>query len=471
MNAPPPVIGPPQFSGHGGPPPRIAEGRQPWAWVLMSLLFAGLIGLALASYFGSLPAEKDTAPTEKFSKEAGELQYWVAIKTLAPSLDTTGKGGSRQQIRSIADRLEPQVAKSPEAARLYAAARFESGEPITDRLEILERSKRLGDRSFAEIYLEEPLTRDEARALSAKLDDHGFVTVLAKVHALERTGDQDARKRLLPLGTWLGIATVVGAVMLVGGLGLVLWLVYAVARSRKKLVPHGFPRPCLTPLDGDRGAARMVLFLLIFVFVGGLFVPLATRGLDDATGGAVASVAVAIVFFASLRLRIFGRATSFREVVGETTGLGKLVGWGVVGWMAMVPVVLLLSLASQALTRFLPEPTHPINDLLPNAGPWQAAMLFLAAAILAPLMEETAFRGILLPAVSRALGSVFFGIVISSFLFASIHPQGIAGWPPLMGIGAVCAALTYQTRSLVPAMVVHAIHNGLIVTVSLLILR
>ncbi|HRF59868.1 MAG TPA: type II CAAX endopeptidase family protein [Fimbriimonadaceae bacterium] len=461
-----PWIAPPPFS-----PPDV-ERRQAWTWVILGLLFAGLIALSLLSYFGVIgggtrEAKGDDGPAPpRFSKEASGLAYWVAIKTIVPAM---GQSDSNREIEKIADELKPSTQESPEAARLYAAARYEVGKPV-EHLEVLTDSEEVGDRAFAAIYLDASPTIAEARKHSADLDDHGFITTLAKVHALERAGDEGARKRLLPIGTWWGIAGLIGAVLLIACLGLILWLVYGIALSQKKLMPKGFPMPCLTPLDGDRGAARMVLFVLIFVFVGSYAAIALSDLADDATQGVASSLAVAVVFIASLRTRLFGRATSFRQVVGDTHQVGKLIGWGVLGWIATVPVVLLLSFATQALTRFLPEPTHPISDMLPNAGAWQIAMLFMAAAIMAPLLEETAFRGILFPAVSRLVGSVVLGILISSFLFASIHPQGIAGWPPLMGIGAVCAIVTYQTRSLIPAMVLHAIHNGLLVGASLLLL-
>ena len=79
------------------------------------------------------------------------------------------------------------------------------------------------------------------------------------------------------------------------------------------------------------------------------------------------------------------------------------------------------------------------------------------------------FRGTMLPAISRVTKSPAWGIVISSFLFAAIHPQGLVLWLSLATVGAMAAMVTYQTKSLVPAIVLHAVHNFAIMMMGLLV--
>ena len=66
--------------------------------------------------------------------------------------------------------------------------------------------------------------------------------------------------------------------------------------------------------------------------------------------------------------------------------------------------------------------------------------------------------------------SVAFSALLNGFIFAAIHPQGIAGIPGLMTL-AICFSLTREWRnSLAAPMLMHGIHNTLVTCVSLLLL-
>ncbi len=85
-------------------------------------------------------------------------------------------------------------------------------------------------------------------------------------------------------------------------------------------------------------------------------------------------------------------------------------------------------------------PVHPVAPLLADASLGFKLILLIFAAVIAPIVEETMFRGVLyrhLREGSRHFGgaaSFLLSAVITSFIFASIHPQGWLGIPPLMGI-------------------------------------
>ena len=99
--------------------------------------------------------------------------------------------------------------------------------------------------------------------------------------------------------------------------------------------------------------------------------------------------------------------------------------------------------------------------------------IFFIASVLAPLTEEIMFRGVLYRTLrdgsrrSSRVVSILFAALISSLIFAAIHPQGIVGIPVLT-ILAFGFCLVRQWRgSLIACITMHAIHNGL--TMSLLI--
>lgn len=119
-------------------------------------------------------------------------------------------------------------------------------------------------------------------------------------------------------------------------------------------------------------------------------------------------------------------------------------------------------------------PTHPILGLAAGSGPWQMVEIFLVASVLAPIMEETVFRGVLyggLRGSTRRFG-YWFSIVLSatlvSLIFAIIHPQGVVAVPGLMAVAFGLTLAREWRGSLVPGMVAHGINNGLIMALMLL---
>lgn len=95
--------------------------------------------------------------------------------------------------------------------------------------------------------------------------------------------------------------------------------------------------------------------------------------------------------------------------------------------------------------------------------PWAPLLtLGIAVVVLAPLTEEWLFRGILMPALQRALGArrawagVVAAVLISSLIFGLLH------WPVwwVPGIyGVVLALLSLRMRSLAMPMLVHGAIN------------
>jgi hypothetical protein len=128
-------------------------------------------------------------------------------------------------------------------------------------------------------------------------------------------------------------------------------------------------------------------------------------------------------------------------------------------------VFLIAWLAQWLGTRFFPEvapPYHPVQALAASApAGWARFGLFLLVAVSAPLVEETFFRGILYGALRRRFG-VAAGILGSGAIFAILHPQLPLGFLPIFALGAVLAGLYEWRRSLLPGMVFHAVHNGLL---------
>jgi len=78
------------------------------------------------------------------------------------------------------------------------------------------------------------------------------------------------------------------------------------------------------------------------------------------------------------------------------------------------------------------------------------------------------FRGLLMPALRLRWGPIG-GVLLTSAIFAMLHPNLPEGFLPLWSIGSAFAVVCVRRQSLVPAIFMHAIHNGLI-TVGMFLL-
>jgi membrane protease YdiL (CAAX protease family) len=111
-------------------------------------------------------------------------------------------------------------------------------------------------------------------------------------------------------------------------------------------------------------------------------------------------------------------------------------------------------------------PTHPIIQEFAAGTWWAYAQIFLLAAVCAPIVEEIMFRGVLyrhLREATRGLGAVGSFLasgLLSSFVFAIIHPQGWVATPVLMALALGFTIAREWRGSLIPCIVAHAVNNG-----------
>ncbi len=170
-----------------------------------------------------------------------------------------------------------------------------------------------------------------------------------------------------------------------------------------------------------------------------------------------------------------------RQEIGWTAGrrpaLEPLLGVGT--YAAALPLVflglvlMLVLKGAQELIHGPPDPFgpsgapgHPITAVVNNPSAWLWVQVFLVASVAAPVVEETMFRGVLYRHLREATGragralSVLIGTLVTSFVFAVIHPQGLLGVPVLMALALAFNLAREWRGTLIPAMVAHGINNG-----------
>ena len=166
-------------------------------------------------------------------------------------------------------------------------------------------------------------------------------------------------------------------------------------------------------------------------------------------------------------------------------------------WVPLLAGGVVLSLAVQFLSNFLPIPkTLPIDDFFRT--PADVWMVALFGTLLAPVCEELAFRGFLLPSLASAwdwlrsfrrapevglvisdrgaqddprwsIPALLFSCTLTSIAFALVHADQLAhAWAPLavlFGVSLVLCGVRLWTHSLAASTLIHATYNGTIFTI------
>jgi membrane protease YdiL (CAAX protease family) len=132
--------------------------------------------------------------------------------------------------------------------------------------------------------------------------------------------------------------------------------------------------------------------------------------------------------------------------------------WGIGGYFAAVPLVLIVSVISQ---KFLQgqgggNPLLPILTDSQNILP--KFLLWTTLAIAAPFFEEYLFRGFLLPSLTKVL-PVWAAIAVSGFGFALAH-LNVADIIPLSVLGMVMGFIYWRSKNLLSSMLLHCLWNS-----------
>ena len=128
------------------------------------------------------------------------------------------------------------------------------------------------------------------------------------------------------------------------------------------------------------------------------------------------------------------------------------------GWLQITPVVML---TGWLLVKLFGDPggSNPLLELvLGSRDPFALLLLGLTAVVLAPLFEETIFRGALLPVLGRRFGRLP-GVLLSGLLFGMAHIS-IGELAPLTVLGVGLGLLRISSGRLLPCVLMHGIWNA-----------
>lgn len=172
------------------------------------------------------------------------------------------------------------------------------------------------------------------------------------------------------------------------------------------------------------------------------------------------SMVVMMFLFALLRVRFaapFWRTMGWRDL--RLPGANRFASYLLCFFGGSV-FAILINLAS----GFVPtEKKLPIQDLFQTRV---SVMLVAATAILiAPLVEETIFRGFLYPVLARSLG-ISAGVILTGVLFGLMHAMQLSGGYGqiglLMVVGIVLTYVRARTGTVLAPYLLHLGYNTLL---------
>jgi sodium transport system permease protein len=229
--------------------------------------------------------------------------------------------------------------------------------------------------------------------------------------------------------------------------------------SREDTILGFDPEPLLGKTRGGRRRAAylgIAATLLGFFYLGQMLQTWNLRA------GLALTLWVLLPALAAVTLRIAWAGGRLRDVLSlRRPTAGALAGGALLGAGLIVPVVRgLMPLQS----RFLPMPEDLLGLFDEAFHSMSVPMQVVLIALSPGVCEELTFRGAFLGLLRRT-GGTRAAVVASSLFFALIH-LSVYRFAPTFLLGLVLAGVVVRTRSIFPAMVLHAVYNGLAVTLG-----
>ena len=229
--------------------------------------------------------------------------------------------------------------------------------------------------------------------------------------------------------------------------------------------PNPLPSPPTNPPLPAPWGIRDLVSAILTAAAGILVLNLILVGINLAIGGTLTKQGVLLTVFVVIQdLVILGAAVLFsigRYHVGwERLGLRAFdapVGCGLSVALLMASYAVRLCYGIVALAFGY----HPaLQDVLLRLDTQGIGLVLtlIAAAVVAPLVEETFFRGLLYGGLRERIG-VAGAMLVSTLFFTALH-FSIDQFIPIFVLGLFLAWLYEKTGSLYPGILLHAVNNA-----------
>jgi membrane protease YdiL (CAAX protease family) len=281
---------------------------------------------------------------------------------------------------------------------------------------------------------------------------------------------------------WGLVATGLGAILVAlvagGGSGASISFVFGIAALGPGLTAGAGAQALQRRADGAAypGPAPLLVFgaSLALMLVAG-FALGALGGLPEGPIAVLASVLIqAAILMGLLALVVVSPGSlSWRELGFRRPGPGEGsaiadVAWGIT---LAIPTLFGSALLAAGLVALLG--VAPVSTLVPSRDPAEVLVNLLAAAVIAPLYEETFFRGFATTAWARSAGARA-AIVRGAVFFALAHVSTMVGsdfrtafltafiaFAVRLPVGLVLGWVFLRRRTLVAPIALHATYNAI----------
>jgi membrane protease YdiL (CAAX protease family) len=453
---------PPSPAGGKGPPP---------AWkVLLALLCLSLTGLLWVQGMAASLSRPSVSPDlEVHQLELTALVADTVPPALAPAL--VGTDPRDRLARELSRQMLASPIPAPAVRRLeLALLERQKGQPgASESLRELVTSVDGPRRPLLEALLR---GQPQAPPELALLLEPWQAPVLVQQLVCEQLGGPGAACPAQRQAPWwlarLLAVSVLPVLLLVGGSLLVLRDLWRSWRGRLAPAP---------PLLGPPLNLVDITLLIAggFVLVGEVLLPqLLQAPLQAALLAWTPSAAlgqglqVLLLYLSLTAVPLLLLALMLRPAGAVPAGGWLRWGWrpwaGGAGQAALTLLKVLpgVALAGWLVESFAHDPggSNPMLDLvLHRPEPLALACFLLTAVVVAPLFEETLFRGVLLPGLAPRLGNRG-AVLLSAALFAAAH-LSLAEWLPLFVLGCGLGLLRLRSGRLGPPVLMHGLWNGL----------
>jgi membrane protease YdiL (CAAX protease family) len=482
----------------GGLPPMPPElltkppAREPaWVLALGIVLFLTLLGLAWQESATQNSAQPDsTAMALDAREQTYKVTYYLSQQltgntagqsSITKQLTTTALDGAKDW-RNIAELKGPTEYRARvllnAAALDGVAARYNFSRQAISRAMRINPSEADTYRQLAPLYGQPPkvvpftprvtqlLTRISSGPLfyarNALLTRH----TAAAVSAL-KPGAQ-AGERCLAVDGGFGVFILA---LILAAIAIVLVRLVREGTRRQANLTVRAEEPTLAPPTWGIGTA-LILISVIF-FVTSLLVSLIVTllGTNSANTELFLPVNAAVEVLVTVVVLGLFLLTQHKNPIDWTTfgwrRGGGGVGYGLLTLIAVYPLIILATVVTQLL--FHNAQGSPLVSVVQTTNNPLLVIIFVVTVVMmAPLIEETLFRGLLFRAMNARMP--FWGAAVISGVLFSLGHTSLGELLPIAVLGTAFAYMTRRTGGLWASAAAHAAFNGF-TTLSVLLLR
>ncbi|MCE5238630.1 CPBP family intramembrane metalloprotease [bacterium] len=458
--------------------------------ILLMLAIAAALVLT-GSRGGRLP-QSDWYEISRQRILQADLMYRMGmyLDLVMPHEELPGVGGPRQlKEKAIADYEREVLVGRPNPVALYRLGVIYGDRGYLEQArQALVRAATLDEEhaglffSLAAVYTPGPRPRPLGpQAITRLRHQEQWLAGLALATYYDRLGEAPAaaETRVWAAGLTRQFGNrLVLLLSVYGGLGLIGLIILLVATIRWAFWVRQEPRPARPPLlvpweplDALEIVALLYFAMAVTGVLAGLLLARVLPHAPDYVRVAVIAVQYLLATGGAMYVmwaRIAGANHRKLSILGlRLRRPAWLAAHGIGGYAVLVVLLVLTTVMLPGGNPLGLVPGQTGERLLSGAHSVPARVgLFVLICVLAPVMEETIFRGFVFPGLRRRM-TMSGAVTMSALLFALMH-NSLAALVPITLIGIVLAVLYERNLSIVPSIICHALNNTLVFFLMLL---